>query len=396
MVIGAVSMGLSAPVLGVVGTEGEGGSCNGENLVSGAQNYLENMLGLKAAERVFIIYDQENAEIARAFEKAARASGAQVVAYDIGSNRFSPEGLAAILRQATPQADLFISDEEYNALEKKLEPEGTLPPLFSNYDLFLNFVTSKPEETPGRVRVLMTQYILGVATETVRTGHAPGITREMVCFRPNFAQMDSNSKKLVELLKDAKTIKVTTAKGMDLTMDVTERGPVVDVLLGPGTIGNVPSGELFLAPVETGANGVIVVDGSIGLGLGLVPSPIKIVMENGKVVSVAWQDESYENADYLARFNEVLEYDEEASVIGEFGIGLAAFPVVGILLQDEKSEGTIHIAFGKNSGDTPGGQNRSGQHIDCIITAPKVVISYTEESGKAPIMVMENGIFLLD
>ena len=54
----------------------------------------------------------------------------------------------------------------------------------------------------------------------------------------------------------------------------------------PGAFGNLPAGELFIAPLATGADGVCVIDRSIALeGVGLVDAPIRLTFERGRIVA---------------------------------------------------------------------------------------------------------------
>ena len=55
----------------------------------------------------------------------------------------------------------------------------------------------------------------------------------------------------------------------------------------PGAFGNLPAGEVFIAPLATGADGVCVIDRSIALaGEGLVDEPIRLTFERGRIVAV--------------------------------------------------------------------------------------------------------------
>ena len=57
--------------------------------------------------------------------------------------------------------------------------------------------------------------------------------------------------------------------------------------------------------------------------------------------------------------------------IAEFGIGVnRKAKVTGIVLEDEKSYGTCHIAFGNNIGF--GGKVNVPLHIDCVMTKPTI------------------------
>ena len=54
--------------------------------------------------------------------------------------------------------------------------------------------------------------------------------------------------------------------------------------LGPGDFGNYPGGEVFTAPLEDSANGVLVADLTVPYTVeGLVDEPVRLTFENGRV-----------------------------------------------------------------------------------------------------------------
>jgi leucyl aminopeptidase (aminopeptidase T) len=48
--------------------------------------------------------------------------------------------------------------------------------------------------------------------------------------------------------------------------------------------------------------------------------------------------------------------------------------LVGRMLEDEKALRTAHVAFGSNQG-FPGGQIRSGRHVDFLVHRPTVSVT---------------------
>ncbi|MDX6538517.1 MAG: hypothetical protein QOI71_127 [Gaiellales bacterium] len=170
---------------------------------------------------------------------------------------------------------------------------------------------------------------------------------------------------LAARLEGASRIRVTTPGGTDCTFDVTGREWKLDdgVLDEPGAFGNLPAGEVFVAPLATGADGVCVIDCSIALaGEGLVGEPIRIVFERGRIVAV----EGGRAAEATRRA--IAEAGAGADVVAELGIGTnERARLTGSVITDEKVLGTAHVAFGDNASPSYGGDNRAAIHVDGVM-----------------------------
>ena len=176
------------------------------------------------------------------------------------------------------------------------------------------------------------------------------------------------SEKYADMLTNAKTIRVVTDKGTDVTIDIEGRSAHADTgdLTETGALGNLPAGEAYLAPLEDGTNGTIVVDGCIAY-VGPVVDDITLVVKDGRIADIS----GGKSAEALKEF--LKDKDEEADGIAEFGIGTnPGAKIIGHPLVDEKVWGTIHIAFGMNA--SMGGTRQSNTHYDCIINQPTVFI----------------------
>lgn len=126
----------------------------------------------------------------------------------------------------------------------------------------------------------------------------------------------------------------------DLSFEIGEKDGINRIgTLSDGT-NNVPGGEVFTAPIKETVNGTVYFD---------IPAVINDQTVEG--VSVTFEDG--EITDYSAETGEeyleqLLEADENASYLGEFGIG-TNFDIQEAtknILFDEKIGGTIHLAFG--------------------------------------------------
>ncbi len=143
-------------------------------------------------------------------------------------------------------------------------------------------------------------------------------------------------------------------EGVDLRFSIKGKNSVAD----KGEE-NMPGGEVFMAPVRESLNGWIKFDYP-AIRNGKEVSDIELKFENGKVIDA----KASKNEDFL---KEMLRVDENASYVGEFGIGCN--PQINkftkCLLFDEKINGTIHLALGMAYKQNGGG-NDSAIHWDIV------------------------------
>jgi len=142
---------------------------------------------------------------------------------------------------------------------------------------------------------------------------------------------------------------------------------------------NMPGGEIFMAPVRESLNGWIKFDYP-AIRDGKEVTDIELKFENGKVIEL----HASKNEDFL---KEMLNTDENASYVGEFGIGCnpKITKFTKELLFDEKIGGTIHLALGSAYKDNGGG-NDSTIHWDIVKDMKKAKIildgKIVQENGK--------------
>ena len=139
--------------------------------------------------------------------------------------------------------------------------------------------------------------------------------------------------------------------------------------------GDIPYGEVYIAPVEESVNGTIIIPQVILDDITL--SDVLLEFENGKLISCS------ENT--LIEF--IMHFPGDSDMIAEVGIGLndKITEFVGCSLIDEKRKGTAHIAIGMNN--MFGGNNESPLHMDFIFLPEKIEIDNE--------IVMEKGNLLI-
>jgi aminopeptidase len=167
--------------------------------------------------------------------------------------------------------------------------------------------------------------------------------------------------------------------GTDLTLSVEGRTGSVD----DGHL-NMPGGEVFYAPVEDSANGVVEFREVPAVYYGTEVEGARLVFENGRVVDATARS----NEGFLVQ---TLDTDEGARGLGELGIGCN--PGIQRFMKnvgfDEKIDGTIHLAVG-SSYTFIGGRNKSSIHWD--------IVKDLRSEGRIHVdgrLVQENGRWLI-
>ena len=122
---------------------------------------------------------------------------------------------------------------------------------------------------------------------------------------------------------------------------------------------NMPDGEVFTSPVETGTEGEIRYTFP-AIFNGREVDDVRLRFEGGRVVKA----EAARGNDYL---HSLLDMDDGSRVLGEvaFGLNYEIDRFTRDVLFDEKIGGTVHLALGSGFEEV-GGRNQSGLHWDMI------------------------------
>ncbi len=188
---------------------------------------------------------------------------------------------------------------------------------------------------------------------------------------------------LAHVLTEGEEVRIFASNGTNLTLSIRERRAIADTgrLTAPGSFGNLPAGEAFVAPVEGTARGTYVAEW--GSTMKLDP-PLLFHIERGKVRRIEGDERVGE---YLEG---VFQKYPAARNVAELGIGTnkkATRP--DNILEAEKIAGTVHIAFGDNS--TFGGVVKVPFHQDFVLFNPTLKILSKGEWFE----VIKNGQFLM-
>jgi len=172
----------------------------------------------------------------------------------------------------------------------------------------------------------------------------------------------ARTSRLATAVNSAISFELVTPAGTNLSFSIKGRRAEGDdgILTSPGSFGNLPAGEVYLAPLEGTAEGTMVI--------GYAPTrkldtPLTLTISAGEVRAVAGDDP---HRDWLEK--KFAESSKNRN-IAELGIGTndrATRP--DNVLEAEKILGTVHIAFGDNSGF--GGVVSTPFHEDYVLYSP--------------------------
>lgn len=292
---------------------------------------IRDCMGTKKNESVLVITDENKREIGYSLFENAKRLGHQSLLVEMKSGRINGE-----------------------------EPPAAIAELMQKFDVVLVPTTKSITHTDAR---------RNASAKGVRVATFPGITKEIMIrgMNADYRAISKRSIKLKKILEKGSQIRIIAPAGTDISFSIKGRTAIASKGLfhKKGESGNLPTGETFLAPVEGTSNGVFVADGSFA-GLGLMKNTmIKIEVKNGFATKITGGAPARKLVKMLD------EVGHDARNIAEFGIGTNdSAKLSGILLEDEKVMGTVHIALGNNV--TMGGSVNVPLHVDGVIKKPSV------------------------
>jgi aminopeptidase len=299
-------------------------------LLSAARIAVCDCMGLKSGEQVLIVTDEPMRKLACALQQAAQEEAGEVFVVEMRPRKTNGE-----------------------------EPPPPVAEFMRQVDVVLCPTSRSLTHTDAR---------RAASAQGVRVATLPGVTEEIMvrCMNADYNRIAERTRVLCERLGRTSTVRVRAPAGTDIVMPIAGRKAHASsgLFREAGQWGNLPTGEAYLAPLEGQSNGVVVVDGAMA-SVGLVREPIRITVENGFATDITGGDEA-------ARLIALLEpHGRDARTVAEFGIGTNDKAILtGIIIEDEKVMGTVHIAFGDNK--SMGGSVRVASHLDGLITRPSV------------------------
>ncbi|RMH65764.1 MAG: aminopeptidase [Calditrichaeota bacterium] len=302
------------------------------SLYNAVRSGLLDCLNLKKEESLLIVTDDDTREVGEAFYQAGKEWSRH----------------AHLLCMPTAQVN-------------GQEPEPSIAQLMTRYDVVV---------CPTQKSMTHTDARRNACKAGARVATLPGITTDVFIrtMQADYNAIAERTYQMSALLEKGRVVKITTALGTNLTLPIGDM-PVISstgLIREKGKGGNLPSGESFLCPVEGESYGTLVVDASFA-GVGTLTEPITIEIEKGHATTFRGGEQARVLEQQLRAFGEA------GLVVAELGVGTnESATISGLILEDEKVFGTIHIAFGNNI--SMGGHNNVGIHLDGVVLKPNMWI----------------------
>jgi leucyl aminopeptidase (aminopeptidase T) len=323
---------------------------------------------LRKGRDALIICGPHNKVLAQYIMLEAQRVGSQPFLWEFNEDFFresfekpSENPLSTVLvqtRSLVEKSDAIIWLSQFEDVEKF--PANIRKAIYSFWDAIGEAVKPKPclfvnLPSPRTVRAMRINYLEFLAA------FINGV-------KVDYKKIKETGLNMASELSGKKAIRVSHVNGTNLEFSIkgrhvaVESGTLEDCYFTGKDCGiDVPAGEVYVAPVETSANGILVVNEHKEYGL----KELELQFVNGRMTS--FKAERGNEA-----FKKLLEKAEGAKDrIGEFGMGTNyGIKPVGWSIYDEKAIGTAHIAIGNNI--HLGGVNQASIHVDFVLDKPTV------------------------
>lgn len=331
----------------------------------GIQNAVRVCMNVTQADKVLVISDLKTLSIGKALTAESSRFGAQsrlVKLEEFGTRPMTdvPPALIKELANFKPTVTFFAAEGQEGEVKMRIALDREMKKTFNDLGL--------PVPRHG--------HMIGITPRLIREG-----------MTADYVEVNRLTLEILDLVKEAKTIKVTSEKGTDITANFNpdyKWVPCHGLYHTAGDWGNLPEGEVYTCPQTL--DGTIVADvlgDYFSPKYGVLDSPLTIIVKDGLVEEVSCQDQAIAD-----EFMAYLKSSENGLRAGEFAIGTntSVTTLSGNLLQDEKIPG-IHVAFGYPDGFETGADWTSDVHVDVV------PINCTIQLDDK--MIMKDGVFLI-
>ncbi|MDD4251072.1 MAG: aminopeptidase [Candidatus ainarchaeum sp.] len=193
-------------------------------------------------------------------------------------------------------------------------------------------------------------------------------------FNHNEKELINLNEKLVGLFKNTINVFIECEKGSKFYLKLGKR----KVISNDGSLKdfstNYPVGEVYTAPLENSANGIVFVKSAKVLGeTKLFNNSKKMIFKNGLLVetNIPNLKKGLKKLELFNKKKGIINWKTAPYTIAEFAIGTnKKAKLIGLMINDEKVFGTIHFAIGANTHF--GGKTKCNGHMDYVVKKPTV------------------------
>lgn len=323
--------------------------------IKGAKITLTKCLSLEKDDTLAIFWDEDTKDTANVFIKAAKELGIRV------NDRETSLG-----KQSQFKRGQELSVEDSDALVGSRA--------------IITCLSNHSEGTSYRIKLVEE----GIS-KNKRFGHMPGATLELLSHAAVNIDYEEASKlcddlalaltigEKVKLQSYVKIGGATKAFDLEFNLGGVMRSAITSSgIISPGTWGNIPGGETFIAPMEDTAEGTYALNGAFTNHIFDNSSHLLLHFSGGYLKETEGDEVARKKLEAILEKRE--EDDKYYNALAELGIGVnkEITELTGNALFDEKCAGTAHIAIGDNS--RYGGEHHSSVHEDMITRSPSIWI----------------------
>ncbi|ATW24643.1 leucyl aminopeptidase [Candidatus Formimonas warabiya] len=189
----------------------------------------------------------------------------------------------------------------------------------------------------------------------------------------NYPVLKQFGDKLTQKIIQAKQVRMTSSQGEDISFENVAGRPVfcdLGYANDPGT--HMLAGQISWTPDLESINGVIVLDGSIAPGIGLVKRPVKICVRNGVITSIEGGQEAKMYEQWLRGFNH-----PQMLSVAHTGLGFNPGAMLwGDIIQDQRVWGSTTWGFGSIGPDLFPPSGKPGpSHSDAVSLNTSIILN---------------------
>ena len=293
---------------------------------------VERCLAVKPGEDVVVVVDEPLQDLGERLRRAAKDAQGEAV-------------LAVMTQRPTDGS----------------EPPAPIAEALAACDVFIAPASRSLSHTLARKRA---------SENGARGATMPHVTPDLLArlMDIDFEAMAARSKAVAQILDGGEDAHVTCPLGTDARFDLHNRKAIADDgdLTAPGAFGNLPCGEGFIAPLS--GSGTLKARSLAAIGLAEL-EPATLTIDDGELTTATGQEGE-------RLYAMLSEHGDKGRNLAELGVGTNdRAGLTGNVLEDEKSIGTVHVAFGASMGI--GGTVSVPIHLDCVVTDASLTIDGT-------------------